>query len=377
MRMSASVKAAAVMLGCVALVALGSRAYSVLSLRGFHPTPVEPGEFAIVAFAPGSGYRIIVSNGIAHLAEVRPDSDGGFETPGDDEREVENAPRLPMRETLATLRGDVGALSHLVMSVNRLETDEIPTDPVVWKAEEIEAAIGGDAKLRARLEQDLQTTLDGKPLAVVSRSALNKGIVVDSPVTVRFSVDGRPRTMTCRIQEPFATRLVEAVQGRLSEKFDQPDSLVAGVYREEGLRVLRDPSQAEDVARALRARYEPSRLEAFAAKPARVLSACRVLINESQITGGSSECRDGQNGRDDCTLTLRLTDDGRMRLWKYSHDRTGFQLLVTVRGVAVAAPRIRTELSAHEVKLTQLTSRSLVQETLDLLQKVVNPRNDP
>jgi hypothetical protein len=374
MRMSASVKAAAVMLGAVALVALGSRAFSVLSLRGYKPSRVEPGEFAIVAFAPGSGYRIIVSNGIAHLAEVRDDGEGGFETPSDDQREIEDAPRLPMRETLATLRGDVQALSHLVMSVNRLETNEIPTDPVVWRAEDIERAVGGDAALRSRLERDLQTTLEGMPLAVVSRTAVNKGIVVDSPVKVRFSADGQAQELTCRIQEPFVTRFVDAVQVRLSQKFDQPDSLVAGIYREEALRIQADPAQAEDVARALRARYDPERLEGFASKPARVLSACRVLVNESHLTGADSACRAGDDGRDDCSITLGLTEDGRMRLWKYSHDRKGFQLLVTVRGVAVAAPRIRTELSSREVKLTQLTSRSLVQETIDLVREVVGPR---
>lgn len=374
MRMSASVKAAAVMLGAVALLALGSRAFSVLSLRGFQPSRVEPGEFAIVAFAPGSGYRIIVSNGIAHLAEVRDDGNGGFETPTDDQREIENAPRLPMRETLASLRGDLQALSHLVMSVNRLDTDEIPTDPVVWKSEDIEQAIGGDAELRARLEKSLQTTLQGMPLPVVSRSAVNKGIVVDSPVTVRFTVNGEEQELTCRIQEPFVTRFVDAVQVRLSQKFDQPDSLVAGIYREEAMRIQSDPSQAEDVARALRARYDPARLAGFATKPARVLSACRVLVNESHLTRADSECRQDDDGRDDCSITLGLTDDGRMRLWKYSHDRKGFQLLVTVRGVAVAAPRIRTELSSREVKLTQLTSKSLVQETIDLVREVAGSR---
>jgi hypothetical protein len=376
MRMSASVKAAAAMLGAVAVATLAIKGFSVASLANFRPTPVAPGEFAILAFAPGAGYRIVVSNGIAHLVEVRDGGDGGFEAPTDDQREVESAPRLPMRETLRALDGDTEALGKMVMSVNRLSSDDLPVDPVVWKSEDIEQAIEGDLALRRRLEADLLTTLDGLPLAVISRKALNTGIVVDSPVEVAFTVLGERRSMVCRIQQPFVTRFVDAVQSRLREKFDQSESLIAGIYREEARRIEANPAEAEDVARSLRARYDPARLAGFAEKPSRVLSACTVLVNDTHVERADSACREGANGRDDCTITLRMTEDGRMRLWKYSHDHPGFQLLVAVRGVAVAAPRIRTELAAREVKLTQLPSKSLVQETVSLINEVVRARSD-
>jgi hypothetical protein len=69
-------------------------------------------------------------------------------------------------------------------------------------------------------------------------------------------------------------------------------------------------------------------------------------------------------------LTLRLTEDGRMRLWKYSHDHPGFQLLLTVDGVAIAAPRISTELVEPQVTLTQVRSETLVQDATDLIQSL-------
>lgn len=363
------------MLGLVSLGVLGFRGYSVLALRNFHPTAVEPGDFSILAFARSGGYRIIVSNGIAHLAELRPDDEGGFENPDDDKREIESAPRLPMREMLASLRGDTTALGELTMSVNKLSSDDIQVDPVVWKAEDIERALQRDTALRNRLEADLQTSLDGEPLPVVRRSALDKGIVIDSPVEVRYTVEGKEQVQTCRVQEPYTTRFVAAVQDALKEKFERPDYLIAGVYREQALNIANGKVPAEDVRRALRSRYEPSRLQALAAKPSRVLSACKVLVNQDHVTGISHECRETDMRSDNCTITLNLNDEGKMRLWKYSHDNPRFQLLVTVRGVAVAAPRIQTELSSNEVKLTQLPSKSLVQETVDLVNAVLRSRN--
>ncbi|MCC6403440.1 MAG: hypothetical protein IT207_05470 [Fimbriimonadaceae bacterium] len=375
MRVSASVKAAAAMLSLVCLGILGFRAYSTLALRNFQPTPVEPGEFSILAFARSGGYRIIVSNGIAHLTELRPDAEGGFENPTDDQREIEDAPRLPMREMLASLRGDTEALGTLTMSVNKLSSDDIPVNPVVWRAEDVQKALQGDRAMRARLEKDLQTTLEGQPLPVISKTALDKGILIDSPVEVTYKVEGETKHLTCRVREAYQTRFVAAVQNGLREKFARPDHLIAGVYRQEARAILDGKQSPEDVARALRARFEPDRLASLAVKPSRILSACKVLINQRHLQSIGSQCKVNALGADDCTVTLGLSDEGKMRLWKYSHDNPGFQLLVTVRGVAVAAPRIGTELSSNEVKLTQLPSRSLVQETVDLVNSVLRSRN--
>lgn len=363
------------MLGLVCLGVLGFRGYSTLALRNFKPTPVEPGEFSIISFSRSGGYRIIVSNGIAHLTELRPDAEGSFENPTDDQREIENAPRLPIREMLASLRGDTESLGELTMSVNKLSSDDIPVDPVVWKAEDIQLALGGDATLRKRLEEDLQTTLEGIPLPVVSKRALDKGILIESPVDIAYTVEGQKRQLTCRIREPYMTRFVMAVQNGLKEKFERPDHLIAGVYRQEAQSIFSGKQSPEDVARALRARFDPARLQSLAAKPSRILSACKVLVNQDHVTGISSHCKTNALRTDDCTITLGLTDEGKMRLWKYSHENLGFQLLVTVRGVAVAAPRIQTELSSTEVKLTQLPSKSLVQETVDLVNSVLRSRN--
>lgn len=363
------------MLGLVCLGVLGFRGYSTLALRNFRPTPVEPGEFSIIAFERSGGYRIIVSNGIAHLTELRPDAEGGFENPTDDQREIENAPRLPIREMLASLRGDTESLGDLTMSVNKLSSDDIPVDPVVWKAEDIQRALGGDAALRKQLEKDLQTTLEGMPLPVVSKRALDKGILIESPVDVAYIVEGQKERLTCRIREPYMTRFVMAVQNGLKEKFEQPDHLIAGIYRQEAQSILSGKQPPEDVARSLQARFDPERLQSLAAKPSRILSACNVLVNQDHVAGISSQCSTNALRTDDCTITLGLTDEGKMRLWKYSHENLGFQLLVTVRGVAVAAPRIQTELSSNEVKLTQLPSKSLVQETVDLVNSVLRSRN--
>ena len=64
-------------------------------------------------------------------------------------------------------------------------------------------------------------------------------------------------------------------------------------------------------------------------------------------------------------LVLDLNDEGRDRLWKYSRNKVGTQLLLIVDGVAIAAPRVRHELAQKTVTITQMPDKALIQDAID------------
>ena len=108
----------------------------------------------------------------------------------------------------------------------------------------------------------------------------------------------------------------------------------------------------EDVAGSLKTRIDRSSRAHLADAPERILRNFKVLVNESHMSGASSVSYEGPNRAILADVTLKLTHDGRMRLWKYSHEKPGFQLLLIADNVAIAAPKIRTELAGDDVKLT-------------------------
>ena len=116
------------------------------------------------------------------------------------------------------------------------------------------------------------------------------------------------------------------------------------------------------------ARISPDRAADLAAKPQRVLENAAVILNDDQIISASAKTYKA-NKRELTDITINLTDEGRDRLWKYSHDRQGFQLLLVVDGIAIAAPRISHELSQRDVTISQLPDASLAEEAVDLMNK--------
>jgi len=101
-----------------------------------------------------------------------------------------------------------------------------------------------------------------------------------------------------------------------------------------------------------------------------VLSNSVIVLTDEHMKGASIEQYEGSDGKPIFDVNIQLTEEGRMRLWSYSHRNRGFQLLLISNGVAVAAPRIKTELSQSSVRITQLTSESLAKDTVDRVKKV-------
>lgn len=343
-----------------------------VSLAGYNPDPVKPGTVNLIAVQREAGYRIVVSNSIAHLVELT--GNEAFDAPDMDRDSTQDAARLPIRETLKALAGDVDALGHLVMSVNKIREDEFPPSPAVWRAEDIQRAIDGDMGLRQSLERDLNTGLDGKPLDTVSISAIINGIVIDAPVTVVVPIEGKPTSLVCRVREPFQTLFAGAVESKINDRFNLSKEMLIGHYRELAKKELEKPAP-DDVAGALKSRISPSRLKFLAEVPERILANIKALVNENQMSGATLDTYDGPNRTILSDVTLKLTKDGTMRLWKYSHDNPGFQLLLTVNGIAIAAPRITTELSGSEVVVKGVPGGEQVKEAVTFINKAAEGSN--
>ncbi len=364
----------------VALVAIswfGCDRYAAYRVDRLHFPEIAPGQVNLVAVTPGAGYRIIVSNGLAQLAEV---SNQGFDAPDIDqnsEADASNKKRIPIREMLQTLQGNEEALGKLIMALNDISESNLPPIRNVWQAESIRAALDGNAKLAAKLERELNLKLDGMPLPFVSKSAIYDGIVVSSPVPISLLVGNSRRTLVGRVYRPFRARLMRAVEKHLEEKNVVTDAMIQGYYREEGSKVLSDPKNRENLKLSLSSLIDPKRLADLALAPEKVLSNTKVIINERHIRSVDEPREiEGPNNRKLYDLTLHLSEEGRNRLWQYSRGRKGFQLLWIVDGIAIAAPKISHELAQPDVSITQLPDITVLNDAVEEIRKLTHNGGD-
>jgi hypothetical protein len=346
------------------------RLWSNFMVSRIHFGPIQPGKVNLIAMNPGAGYRILVANGIAQLAEIAGGTEFDAPTNQDlqpDSGDVVGAKKIPLRELLQSLQGNEKALSTFVMKLNDIKEDDIPAEAPIWPAADIRKAVEGDPELKKRLEADLNIGLDGTPPPHVRESAFVNGIVIDLPVPIRLDAKG-VRTVDAHVLQPYRPNLIQQVENAVAERFDA-DAARPGVYRDKIVELEKYPDRKENVGKSLLARIAPSRIADLAQKPERVLQKAEVIVNEDQMTSASYRTYKTGEKRELTDLTISLTDEGRDRLWKYSHKRPGFQLLLVVDGVAIAAPRISHELSQSVVTIRQLPDESLVREAVDLMNK--------
>lgn len=363
-----------VLFGFVAIVAVvygGWNLYAESQLRQFQFKAIAPSRVSLIAVNTGAGYRITVSNSTAQLVAGGNGEFGAPDARDDDDGSGTNKLRIPLRDMLLAMQGDPKATSKLVMSMNRMSADDLPPNPVIWTKEQLEKAINGDAELQKKLESDLNVTLKGMPLSVARESSLEDGIVVEVPVPVTVKVGSEVRTIEARIREPYRPGFAQRVHDRYKMSPNITTDLITANYIVEAKRIQSKEVKPEDVAQILQDRWSVARLKQIAEKPERILQNTEVVLTENQLTGAKWQQRKDSNNRPMFDLTIGLTEEGRMRLWKYSREHPGFQLLFTVDGVAVAAPRIRRETVTGEVTVTQLTDERLTKKSADVINQLV------
>jgi len=362
--MKSSIKVAIVVAGVFAAAYGGFWALGEAQLRDFNPEPIQPGDVTLVALNPNLGFQIRVANSVAQLVQSS-STDRGFESP--DQSENEDARRIPIREMLESLQGNEESLGKLIAVLNRIDLDEIQPNLTFWKAEDLRKALDGDAKLEAKLVQDLNVQLDGTPLDTIRvRSVLN-GIVINLPLDVKVQVGNELKTLTAVVPITYQPRFTKAVTDIIEKRFDPPQEFIVGNYRDVAEQFSDGRQTKEDVRKALERLISDSEKSKLIVQPEQLLQGAEVLINDSFITSATSDLRQDDKGKDLLTLKIGLNDEGRKRLWKYSRNTRGFSLLVVVNGVAIAAPRITTELSQSEISITGLRERRLVDDAVNVI----------
>lgn len=366
-------KSTQIAVGFVAVVAAswyGFRLYGDYVVMNKVFPPIQPGVVNLIGVDTSAGFQIRVVNQVAQLVESKDAEFGSTGNESGGATQGADAKRIPIRDLLGTLQGDEKAAANFVMIMNdRGEKEDWPPVRIIWRAEDIEKALGGDAALRKKLETDLNINLDGTPMSQLRIPSLQNGIMVESPVPLQVNIDGKQQTVVGRILTPYRPDLMEAVEKQYREKSEVTQAMIIGYYTVEAQKILSGQVRKENVAESLRAMIDPKVMRALAVRPEKVLNSSQVLINDTLITGAQLGEEDGAGAEKLYNITIDLTDEGRDRLWQYSRKRPRAQLLLTQNGIAVAAPRITHELTMRELTITQMREKRLAEETVELLNK--------
>lgn len=347
----------------------GYQKYAAVQVDGANFEMLEPGRVSIVGVQAGKGYRIVVANQVAQLIEAGNENFQNQENYDEGAEESSSKKRVPLKEMLQTLQGNEKALGEFVTSMNDdLKKADLPMTEVKWPADKILAAMDGNKELRTKLEQDLNMHLDGTPLDQIRPNSIQDGIVVLCKVPVQVAVRGQKRDMYGEVKIPFKPRFIQMLQKSYEEEFNVTRATILGNYQRLRQELVDSPGNREDIERALRTMVDPEGLRnRFADSPSRVLEHAFVALNDSFLESASYRESDGPDGKKFYDIDLNLNDEGRRRLWQYSRRNPGAQLLFVVDGIAIAAPRIRTELSQSTVTIRQIPDLTLVQDAVDLI----------
>lgn len=355
----------------LAVVFAGIKLFSYVSLRDYVLVPTDAKEVNLVAIQPGKGYRVIVANRIAQLGEVDESEDnkrGGFG--GTDVQNAQNLKRIPVRELLGGLNGDPKDLGYLIERMNELNGPDEPVSDYKWKEADLIKALDGDPVLKKKLEFDLQSRLDGKPVDSFSASRIFSGISIETLVPIKVKIGSELKTVQAIVRQPYKCPTAIAVEKELNQKFNPTPEQMVSVYLTE---FGKEPPKPDFLVSALRARISDARKQELAAKPERIVGSAMILANTSHFEGASTRSYKANNGKNELTdVTLRMTNEGRMRLWKHSaDDKSGFQLMLVVDRVALAAPRITTELAESQITITQMPDRELAESAAKKINDLV------
>lgn len=353
----------------------GYQAYAAYAIDNVKFAPLRPGRVNLIGVDAGGGYRIIVSNQIAQLVQA---SDDEFEAPDFTGSDSSNQKRrVPLREMLQALQGDEVALGKFLTGMNEeLRTAEMPTHEVVWTGADVQKALDGDASLRSKLEKDLNMRLDGNPLDQIRMKSIQNGIVLKCLVPIEVIVEGEKRALHGEVSIPYRPRFIVDLEKRYQQQFDLTPQKVQGYYLELAAELEEAPNNRENIVDSLKARIDPKTLQnRYTPKPLRdLLAKATVLLNDSFMLDASFSEQPGPEGKPIFDVRINVSDEGRQRLWQFSRKHRQMQLLLVVDGIAIAAPKIRGELTQPQVTIRQIPDRGLVEDAVELINSL---RNNP
>lgn len=335
--------------------------------------PLAPSETALLGVKL-KGEKIIVMNGIAHLVYG-----AGSEYGADPTKETETATgidiasgrKIPIKALVGALRGEEPGATELVESLARLERQNIPPEEIVWDKADIEKALSGDQTLRAKLERQLNTTLEGKPTNIIFPNYFYSGIYIRLPVPITTPTAYGGGTVIAYPLLPYRTQLaVRTINQRpIAEKAFPTHADWQSAYMN-AWEKLQEEGGPENVAGALKNLISDTKARSLAKVAEDLLSRVTVLLTEEHITdAGKKQVRNPEGKGFWYTITLNLNEEGRNRLWRYTHENPRCQLLFVVNGVAIAAPFVKQEMKYSTAEITNITDEDLVEEALRYLHR--------
>jgi hypothetical protein len=279
-----------------------------------------------------------------------------------------NKKRIPIKEMIESLAGNSASLSKVLMRLNELDKeDSLPPVQVVWKQADIKKALDGDAALVAKLEKDLNVKLDGTPVPYLSINSIERGIVLEIDIPVKVQVGDSLNTVVGTVKDWYVPTLARTTTARYEKDPNATNERISTFYQEESRKILDAKATKEDVRKSLESRLSNERIAALADGPERLLKNTSVLMNSKMIESAKYVKRTGEEGATTFDVHLKISDEGRRRLWQFSRKNRGFQLLFTVNGIAIAAPRIREELSSSDLSIQNMQDEDLVKEAVDAI----------
>lgn len=308
------------------------------------------------------GERIVISNRIAQLVKG---SATEFKM-GDEPAAPASAPKIPMKALIAALKGEPEGVAELVVALNKLDLEMNPPADATFDAVDVMAACSGDEVKRASLEAALNTRLDGGPVEELIKPLLVSGIFVRVPVPVQVPMPGGPRRVVAEVVLPYRTRLVTSVMSHplIKARFDPSAEALAGVYLE--VAKAQEATGRENVKAALEALVSAERLRRLAEPVERLLDRVYVLLTEQEMVSARLE-RPVEESGGTHTLEIEVTRLGRDRLWQYTHENPGCQLLFVVDGVAIAAPVVSHEMKYSTVAITNIADEDLAADAVNVI----------
>jgi hypothetical protein len=234
--------------------------------------------------------------------------------------------------------------------------DEAP----IWTKEDILKALDGDPVLRPKLEHDLCVNHDGMPSPTLNRITFFYGIRVKVGIKLNVA-NAKGSSIDTSDIVSFKPRLMSQFYKSMQDKFYDKSQLQT--YYSSYLKDEKPEAQdLKDTFTKMFSRIEHSQ---ELAKAEHIASNSTILVNQPMIENVSMEEQsDGKVTTYD--LKIRLTPEGKDRLWKFSTEG-GTQILVVSKGVAFAAAVIGTQLNSQELVIKQIADRRLVEEAVNLI----------
>jgi len=266
---------------------------------------------------------------------------------------------------IQTLQEKSAAVGPFVSILNDMKQEDVNDKAKDWSKADIEKALAGDKSLKDKLQADLNTNLDGSPLAQFDPKTFQTGITIHLPVTMTIPSPTGDKQVTGDLLFPFQTRLMLALEQRVATESNLYDNKVlAGYYAEVAKPFMTDPKQRQNVAEALKQIISQANVDGMTELPQKVLGSLQILANDQLIKHALYTTEDTPKGPV-CNMEIELTDEGRNRLWQYSRDKVGTQLLLVVDGVAVSAIQIKDVLAQTNLTISNLPDETIVKNAVN------------